>query len=80
METKDSRFLDHLTPSWNTAHIYTHTQILIKIYGHYKAQHKKNPNLQMHQRETSLLQLICIQAVPKIYKAIYTEDRKLSPL
>lgn len=40
----------------------------------------KNPNLQMYRKETSLLQLICIQAVLKIYKAIYTEDRKLSPL
>lgn len=34
----------------------------------------------MYQRESPLLQLICIQAVSKIYKAIYTEDRKLSPL
>lgn len=34
----------------------------------------------MYQTESPFLQLICIQAVSKIYKAIYTKDRKLSPL
>lgn len=34
----------------------------------------------MYQKETIFLQLICIQVVPKIYKAIFTEDRKLSLL
>lgn len=63
-------------------HIYlrAHTAILIKIYGYNKATHKENPNLQIYQTETSFLQLICIQAVLRIYKAIYSEDRKVSPL
>lgn len=42
MQAKDSRFLDHLTTSWNWACVYTLTQILIKIYRQNKALDKKS--------------------------------------
>lgn len=54
MQAKDSRFLDHLTPSQNWACIYTHTQILIKMYRQNKALDKKILIYKLSKRTISL--------------------------